>query len=70
MLFLFYQKEDGSPSKLRFSDGLLPKANLFVLVSFSKKSLTARLQLYTPGIGPSIEMCIRHSSPVSSILFL
>ena len=68
--FFFYQKEYGSPSKLRFSDVLLPKGNVFVLVSFKKKRLTAGLPLYTPGIGPSIEMCIRYSSPFSSILFL
>ena len=44
--------------------------NVFVLVSFKKKRLTAGLLLYTPGIGPSMEMCIRYSGPFSSILFL
>ena len=36
ILFIFYQKEYGSPSKLRISDGLLPKGNLPVLVSFNE----------------------------------
>lgn len=60
---LFFIRRNMVLLQNRFSGGLLPKGNLFVLVSVNKKRLTAGLSLCILGFGPPLKMCIRYSSP-------